>query len=266
MLELNENGWNCTVTLKNKLSIDNVSDIVCFESQNKIILDNMLPLKFTSNSVSSENEDILNGHFTLSDEVDLSVSNSIKVQELYLQWEAEQLERKTVTFKVPTNRFDCKSGVAPYNPYFFAVVNKLARKTHGFDLIGFGEYLNRLELKFVHQYCSFHPELREYISIKDELGSSERVSISCRAFELVVDSALAHVAGFRDKLRFKALYDSRSMPIDVGFDSDDFATTKFLIEYDHVLDSPSIWKESIDFYNYESSGGFLDVLNLPFQI
>lgn len=56
------------------------------------------------------------------------------------------------------------------------------------------------------------------------------------------------------------------MQIEVESESVDFASSKFLMEYEHVLDAPSIWKESIDFYSYESSGGFLDVLNLPFQV
>ena len=81
-----------------------------------------------------------------------------------------------------------------------------------------------------------------------------------------MDNALAHVEGYRDKIRFESLYQLRDMRIEVESESVDFASSKFLMEYEHVLDAPSIWKESIDFYSYESSGGFLDVLNLPFQV
>lgn len=266
MLELNENGCLIAITLKNKLSIDKVSDIICLTLNNEHISLTSLAPKFKSVSVSSDDENILNGNFTLSNGIFISDSNSVELQKLYLKWEVKQLNRSSITFKVPSNRYDSKGGVAPYNPYFFAVVNKLARTTHGFDLIGFGEYLSLNEMKFVHQYCSFHPALRKYISLKDESGISERVSISCKSFELIVDNALAHVVGYRDKVRFESLYQMRDMQIVAELDENDFGTSKFLIEYDHVLDSPSIWKESIDFYNYESSGGLLDVLNLPFQV
>lgn len=37
------------------------------------------------------------------------------------------------------------------------------------------------------------------------------------------------------------------MRIEVESESVDFASSKFLMEYEHVLDAPSIWKESIDF-------------------
>ncbi len=266
MLELKENGCNITITLKNKLSIENVSDIICLSVNNEQLPLTQLAPKFKSTSVNSDDENILNGIFTLSNGIIFSAPNSTELQNLYLQWEATQLNRSSITFKVPTSRYDSKGGVAPYNPYFFAIVNKLARTTHGFDLIGFGEYLSRNEMKFVHQYCSFHPALRNYISLKDESGISERVSISCKAFELIVDNALAHVEGYRDKIRFESLYQLRDMRIEVESESVDFASSKFLMEYEHVLDAPSIWKESIDFYSYESSGGFLDVLNLPFQV
>lgn len=266
MLELNENGCTITVKLKNKLSIENVSDIICLSVNDDELPLTQLSPKFKSTSVSSDDDNILNGQFSLSNGIVFSIPNSVELQNLYLEWEAIQLDRSCITFKVPSSRYDTKGGVAPYNPYFFAVVNKLARTTHGFDLIGFGEYLTRNEMKFVHQYCSFHPALRKYISLKDESGISERVSIGCKIFELIVDNALAHVEGYRDKIRFESLYQMRDIQVEVELEQDDFATSKFLMEYEHVLDSPSIWKESIDFYNYESSGGFLDVLNLPFQL
>lgn len=266
MLELNENGCLISISLKNKLSIEKVSDIICLSVNNEHINLTSLSPKFKSDSISNEDENILRGIFTLSNGICFSEINSMALQNLYLQWEENQLSRSSVTFKVPSSRYDDKGGVAPYNPYFFAVVNKLARRSHGFDLIGFGEYLLWNEMKFVHQYCSFHPALRKYITLKDESGISERISISCKAFELIVENALAHVAGYRDKIRFESLYQMRGMEIGIDLDNNDFTTSKFLMEYDHVLDSPSIWKESIDFYNYESSGGLLDVLNLPFQV
>lgn len=266
MLDINENGKHIRICLTNKLSISSVNDIIHLTVDN---LDNNLrdsALQFKSTSINSDDENIFNGVFTFANGLTISGENAIELQKLYLDWEALQLERTNVTFKVPSSRNDSTGGVAPFNPYFFAVVNKVARISKSFDLTGFGEYLTLQELQFVHQYCSFHPDLRKYISIKDEFGSAERVSISCKAFELIVVNALAHVEGYRDKVRFKSLYESRGTQIEMHTDPDDedLSTSKFLMEFDHVLDSPSIWNESLDFYNYESSGGLLDLLNLPF--
>lgn len=265
MLELIENEVKIIVKINNKLSIKDVNDIIDIELNHKIFNLNQLIFKFTSTTASDE-EDIFHGYFTLSNDIKLSDYNSEKLQRLYLQWEKIQLSRSSVTFKIPMDRYDCNSGVAPFNPYFFAIVNNLARTSHGFDLVGFGKYLSDNELKFVHQYCSFHPSLRDYLCIKKESSVSERIVIPCKVFELIVDSALAHVSGYRDKIRFKSLYHSRNIGIELDLDNEDFSTSKFLIEFDHVLDSPSIYKESFDFNYYESSGGFLDVLNLPFRL
>ncbi|BBL22166.1 MULTISPECIES: hypothetical protein [Acinetobacter] len=265
MLEFIENDKHIQIALKNKLSISSVGEIINLTVDNTNYNLRGLSPQFKSASISLENENVFNGVFSFTDGLTISGKNSIELQELYLGWEAVQLERTHVTFKVPVSRIDSTGGVAPYNPYFFAVVNKIARISKSFDLIGFGEFLDDREMKFVHQYCSFHPALRKHITMKDEFGSSERVSISCKAFELLVFNALAHVEGYRDKLRFKSLYESRSKQVEMHVDLDDeFSSSKFLMEYEHVLDSPSIWNESFDFYNYESSGGLLDFLNLPF--
>lgn len=266
MLELHENGKHIKIGLTSKLSISSVNEIIqlTVDNSNHNLRD--LNPQFQSASICSDNENIFNGIFTLSDGLTISGGNAIELQKFYLKWEAAQLERTNVTFKVPSSRNDKTGGVAPFNPYFFAVVNKVARTSKSFDLIGFGEFLSHDELKFVHQYCSFHPALRKYISIKNESGLAERVSISCKSFELIVVNALAHVEGYRDKLRFESLYVLRGCEIakPIELDEGDFSSSKFLMEFDHVLDSPSIWSESIDFYNHESSGGLLDILNLPF--
>lgn len=263
MLKINEFGHSIEIFYNNKISITQVSDAfgISIDGSNSINLTILAP-SFNSSAVSNLNDDILNGVFHLDNGINISGVNAHLIQEKYLDWEASVLNKSHITFKIPTDRTDNSSGVAPYHPYFFAVINNLARTIRGFDLVGFGQYLSTNELRFVHQYCSFHPSLRKFIFSKGELKNDNRVLIPCKVFELIVEGALAHVDGYRDKIRFGALYQSRGL----SFDLDDLEpfTSKFLMEYEHVLDAPSIYKESFDFNYLESSGGLLDVLNLPF--
>lgn len=260
MLKINEFGHKIEFFYNNKISIAQVSDAISLsiDGSNSIILSSLTPV-FISSAVSSLNDDILNSVFHLENGIQISGVNAHLIQEKYLDWEADKLEKTHVTFKIPTDRADNRSGVAPYNPYFFAVINHIARTIRGFDLVGFGQYLSTNELSFVHQYCSFHPALRKFIFSKGELNNANMVLIPCKVFELIVESALAHVDGYRDKIRFSSLYQSRGLTDDL-----EPFTSMFLMEYDHVLDAPSIYKESFDFNYLESSGGLLDILNLPF--
>lgn len=259
-------GSEIEISINNKLSIKCVSDAFNIRIENKIKCLTELHPSFLSTEINEENEALLNGSFELSNGMIISGLQALNLQQQYLAWEDTQLCKKNVTFKVPLSKEDCKGGVAPYNPYFFAIINKLARTSKNFDLKGVGEYLSQREIDFVHQYCSFHPALRQFLSIKDDYFHSDRTMIPCKIFELMVESALAHVEGYRDKIRFKALYESRALTLNKDGDDLDTDTIKFLMENEHVLDSLSIWSEDFDFYSNQSSGGFLDMLNLPFQV
>jgi hypothetical protein len=62
---------------KNKLSIENVSDIICLSVNNEQLPLTQLAPKFKSTSVNSEDENILNGIFTLSNGIIFSAPNSL---------------------------------------------------------------------------------------------------------------------------------------------------------------------------------------------
>lgn len=260
MLSFQENNSDISIILNNKLSITQVSDIfnICYDSKSWT-LTQFEPV-FHSEAISDLSDDLFIGTFSLNNGMKITGSNSLELQKIYLEWEAEQLNRNFITFLLPENKNDLYCGIAPFNPYFFAVINKLARSSHGLDLIGLGTFLSKRELKFIHQYCSFHPALRNFLSLKNP--DSKRVILSCKIVELLVDNAISHVVGYRDKMRFKNLYTSNN--IDISTDEVNFFSTKFLMEYDHILDSSSIWKEEFDFFNSVSHGGQLDILNLPF--
>jgi hypothetical protein len=260
MLEINEFGHKIELFYNNKISITQVSDLisVSIDKSDSICLSLLKP-NFSSTAVSIISDDVFNGTFHLENGMKISGVNSLLIQEKYLDWEANILTKSYITFKIPADRTDNRSGVAPFNPYFFAVINKLARTIRGFDLVGFGQYLSSEELNFVHQYCSFHPELRNFIFSKVGINNGNRVQIPCKVFELFVESALAHVDGYRDKIRFSTMFQSRGLTDDL-----EPFTSKFLMEYEHVLDAPTIYKECFDFNYLEGSGGLLDVLNLPF--
>ena len=135
MLEFIENDKHIQIALKNKLSISSVGEIINLTVDNTNYNLRGLSPQFKSASISLENENVFNGVFSFTDGLTISGKNSIELQELYLGWEAVQLERTHVTFKVPVSRIDSTGGVAPYNPYFFAVVNKIARISKSSDRV-----------------------------------------------------------------------------------------------------------------------------------
>lgn len=265
MLEINDLNQKIELINNNKLSISQVSDAfkISFSAGEYVLLTSLNP-RFNSSSIFDEDENLLNGEFVFDNGIKLTGEDSLILQKHYLAWEADCLNRNSVCFKLPRNRDDRMGGVTPSNPYFFAAINKVARVLRGFDLIGFGQYISKEEMAFVHQYCSFHPVLRRFILSKSNFESLDRVIIPCAVFELFVENALAHVEGYRDKLRFQSLYLTRGVLLNGDPDGLDISESKYLMECEHVLDAPSIYKENFDFGTLESSGGLLDVLNLPF--
>ncbi|MBF4453888.1 hypothetical protein IRT38_00470 (plasmid) [Acinetobacter sp. SK-43] len=262
MFSFKENGFDISIGFNNKLSINRVSDNIDISiSGEKYLLSDLNPI-FKSESISNISDEIYIGSFLLNNGISISGENSIELQKAYLLWESNQLNRSNITFILPKNRDDKKSGIPLFHPYFFAVVNKLARTSSGLDLVGFGKYFDQNEINFIHQYCTFHPALRQFLTLKLHLSNSNRIVVQCRIIELILESAIAHVVGYRDKIRFNNLYLSHNIP--TNNDEIDFFITKFLMEYDHVLDSSCIWKEEFDFFKGVGSGGHLDILNLPF--
>lgn len=262
MFSFKENGLDISISFNNKLSINQVSDTLNISFSGKKYLLTELEPTFKSESISTFSDEILVGSFLLNNGVCISSENSIEIQKKYLSWESSQLNRSNITFILPKSRDDTNSGIPSFHPYFLAVVNKLARTSRGIDLVGYGKYFEQNELNFIHQYCTFHPALRQFLTLKEHLSNSSRIVISCKIIELLLDSAIAHVVGYRDKIRFNNLYLSHNSPI--NNDEIDFFSSKFLIEYEHVLDSSCIWKEEFDFFKGVGSGGHLDILNLPF--
>lgn len=270
MLEINNLDQKIKIELKNKMSINSALDLVELSINGKVLDKKELEFSFNSFDISDEDDQLFTGEFKVSEGISISDRDALELQKLYLAWEAEKLDRKHVTYMLPSGKDDNKSnGVAMYNPYFLAVANKYSRE-RDFDLLGFGLYLRENEYKFLHQYCAFHPAIRKFITLKDESSTNERTVIQCNIFELVVANGLAHIEGYRDHIRFKSIFESKGIEAyDDGLDDDCdendenyICEMKFLMEYDHVLDSKSIWSESLDFYSGRSSGGQLDLLNI----
>lgn len=263
MLVFEESGREIKIMKSMKLSISTATDILnVFIDENPYKLIDS-DLKFNSTDIL--NDQLLIGNFTLCDSIVLTVEDSFLLQNIYLDWESQQLQRSYITFNNPSSKADTNGGVASYHPYFTAIVNKISRYKN-FDLKGFGKYLSDTEMKFVHQYSAFHPELNKFVKLRDALPSTNRNLLPCGMFDLVVCNALAHVECYRDRVRFDTLYEARNFKTnDSNFtEYFDLNSCKLMMDYDHVLDSPSIWSEKLDFLNSQSSGGFLDLLNLPF--
>lgn len=273
MLNFSVSQHRINIELRNKLSVGSPKELLKLSIDNSLVSQEDLLCSFDSTDISDHDEQLFDGTFQLTKDLTVDGEAALELQKLYLSWESEKLDRKQVSYTLPCNRDENKSnGVALYNPYFLAIANKCSRE-RSFDLLGFGQYLSEKEMHFLHQYCAFHPAIKRFLTAKDKACLVDgRSIIPCNIFEMVVENGLAHIEGYRDHLRFQKLFEARSIESfdDLSeFDDEDeelgdIVDLKFLIEYDHVLDSPSIWSENLDFYSKTSSGGQLDLLNMPF--
>lgn len=268
MLNIQNSQNSMTIELSKKLSLNAATDLIKLSIDGLLVPQDEVLFTFNSTDISDDDDRLFIGEFRVNEDLVIDGEDALKLQQMYLNWEDEKLNRTHVSYTLPSNRNSDKSnGVAIYNPYFLAAINKHSRNRN-FDMLGFGRYLDEREFAFLHQYCAFHPAIRRFIATKDDYSIGGHITIPCHIFEMVIENGLAHIEGYRDHIRFKGIFESRNIEIVDDFEEDedttDLSNIKFLIEYDHVLDSPSIWNESLDFYSKTSSGGQLDLLNMPF--
>ena len=255
MLKIITSAKEYLFSFNGKLSASSVKDILNLTVNGTEYLLTKDDLTFKSTDILSEFPTIFLGNFSLVDGTVFSVDDSVKIQNLYADWEGRTLNRNTVSYKVPQDRSDQSAGVPAYNPLFLAMVNKVCRDK-GFDLNSFGSFTTKRENLFIQQYTAFHPSIQGFVA-KKYLDNNKgfRAQITCKMFEQLVANACSHIEGYRDSLRHKKFAEINGI-------KPDFEEIKFLIEYDHVLDA-NISDESINFQDGSSDGGMLELFNLP---
>lgn len=238
--------------LSGKLSINSM-----FDAFNIYLNDELVSFKDISFTSGTEEifENILNGHFEIkSNKID--ENNSIILQKLYIECESKFKDRAFINFRLSGSP-NSQGGFARGLTGFHALINCLAREFYGFDLISFATYLSIDELRFIQEYCSFHPRIREHI-IKKNNTKNNLVVIPTAQLNILIKAALSHVRGYRDFLRLSPMLEKKNIS-DGFYDSGIYAngltvSNKFLID-----------SETFNFNNGEMSGGLLDILSLPFD-
>jgi hypothetical protein len=248
----NINGNSIEIEILNKLSVSNFLSLLNVKingQKYEVTHDDFI---FSSNGVFVENQiNVSNGHFSLKNGMIFSLEDSLNLQEFYLNWEKSILDNKnSVLFKIPENRNDLSGGIPQSNPFFHAVLNKIARK-YEIQPYKLGSYLSEKETKFCYQYVAFHPSsLNLVISRLDLSNIKKRAPITTDMFELIMNQALKHVSGYRDNLRYAEFAKMNNLHFKKEY--------KFLVEYEHILDA-DLKSEKIDFQYREAVGGFLDI-------
>lgn len=258
MFKTNIDGLAVELSFKNKLSFNCFSSVIDLKINGVDYPLSADDLILQSEEMLVEDEMFVRGNFKLANGITFSEDDSLALQKMYAQWEESVLSRSNVLYKMPVGREDQSAGIARFNPFFHALMTHIGRKQFGFGGVGLGRFFESNELDFAYQYIAYHPDLHGHLAKREaKLFAGGRVILNKEVAKKMARNACMHIEGYRDSERYRAVWKKNSQ----AQSSESYI--KHLMEYDHVLDS-GIHQESLNLASSSSSGGLLNILDLPF--